>query len=154
MPNTLAYCFKSHPGKARYTFDLLITADNARSRKIPIEVVFDPAQTDLKYIQLNTRYPWLATLVAAARALVTPKADALTARAGVTDSHCLDVIARQRHPRQARLRSRWPARNGRYRQRKKPWRGVPGSLAIAPAPSAFPAGQMQETSQAETERQL
>jgi hypothetical protein len=58
MPNTLAYCFKSHPGKARYTFDLLITADNARSRKIPIEVVFDPAQTDLKYIQLNTQYPW------------------------------------------------------------------------------------------------
>jgi hypothetical protein len=37
---------------------------------------------------------------------------------------------------------------------KKPWRGVPGSLAIAPEPSAFPAGQMQETSQAKTERQL
>jgi hypothetical protein len=58
MQNTLAHFFKSHPGKARYTFDLLITADNSRSRKVPIEVVFDPAQTDLDYIPLNTRYPW------------------------------------------------------------------------------------------------
>jgi hypothetical protein len=58
MPNTLAHFFKSHPGKARYTIDLLITADNARSREVPVEVLFDPAQTSLRYIELNTRYPW------------------------------------------------------------------------------------------------
>jgi hypothetical protein len=39
---------------------------------------------------------------------------------------------------------------GRHKWRK----GVVPRLAIAPAPSAFPAGQMQETSQAQTERQL
>jgi hypothetical protein len=33
-------------------------------------------------------------------------------------------------------------------------RGLSLTLAIAPAPSAFPAGQMQETSQAQPERQL
>jgi hypothetical protein len=58
MPNTLADFFNSYSGKARYTFDILIAADNARPRKIPIEVVFDPAQADLNYIPLNTRYPW------------------------------------------------------------------------------------------------
>jgi hypothetical protein len=58
MPNTLADFFNSYSGKARYTFDVLIAADNARPRKIPIEVVFDPAQAGLNYIPLNTRYPW------------------------------------------------------------------------------------------------
>jgi hypothetical protein len=58
MPNPLAEFFNSFPGKATYRFDLLIAADNARPRKVPIEVVFDPEQTDLNFIPLNTRYPW------------------------------------------------------------------------------------------------
>jgi hypothetical protein len=58
MPNTLDEFLKSYQGKATYTYDLLIGADNARPRVVPVEVEFDPEQTDLKFIPLNTRYPW------------------------------------------------------------------------------------------------
>jgi hypothetical protein len=57
-PNTLAKFFNSFSGKATYRFDLLISADNARPKKVPVEVVFDPEQTELSFIPLNTRYPW------------------------------------------------------------------------------------------------
>jgi hypothetical protein len=58
MPNTLADFLNSYAGRARYTYDLLIGADNARPRKVPVEVVFGPDQTELTFIPLNTRYPW------------------------------------------------------------------------------------------------
>jgi hypothetical protein len=57
MPTTLAVFLGSWSGRATYTYDLLIGADNARPRKISVEVVFDPNQTELNFIPLNTRYP-------------------------------------------------------------------------------------------------
>jgi hypothetical protein len=58
MPNTLHEFLESVQGKATYTYDLLIGADNARPRIVPVEVEFDPEQTDLKFIPLNTRFPF------------------------------------------------------------------------------------------------
>jgi hypothetical protein len=58
MPSTLLTFLNSYSGKATYTLEVLITADNARPRSVPVEVAFDPEQTDLSYIPVNTRYPW------------------------------------------------------------------------------------------------
>jgi hypothetical protein len=58
MPNTLRDFLNSYSGKATYTLNVLIAADNARPRNVPIEVAFDPEETELKFIPLNTRYPW------------------------------------------------------------------------------------------------
>ena len=58
MPNTLRDFLNSYSGKATYTLDVLVAADNARPRKVPVEVAFDPKQTELTFIPFNTRYPW------------------------------------------------------------------------------------------------
>jgi hypothetical protein len=58
IPTTLFDFLNSWSGKATYTLDVLIAADNATPRKVPIEVAFDPEQTELSYVPLNTRYPW------------------------------------------------------------------------------------------------
>lgn len=58
IPNTLREFLNSYSGKATYTLDVLVAADNARPRKVPIEVAFDPKQTELTFIPFTTRYPW------------------------------------------------------------------------------------------------
>jgi hypothetical protein len=58
MPTTLAVFLNSYSGRATYTYYMLIGADNARPRKVPVEIMFDPDQTELTFIPLNTRYPW------------------------------------------------------------------------------------------------
>jgi hypothetical protein len=40
MPNTLRDYLDTFPGKGTYTYDLLISADNARPRIVPVEVQF------------------------------------------------------------------------------------------------------------------
>jgi hypothetical protein len=58
MPNNLSDFLNSYTGKATYTLDVLVSADNARPRQVSIETAFDPEQDDLTYIPLNTRFPW------------------------------------------------------------------------------------------------
>jgi hypothetical protein len=63
MPATL-YQFlqrvSSPPSEARYTFRVRIDAENenARTRIVPVEFLFDPSRTDLSFLPFNTRYPW------------------------------------------------------------------------------------------------
>jgi hypothetical protein len=57
-PNNLSDFLDSYRGKATYTLDVLVSADNARPRQVSIEVAFDPPQDDLTYIPFNTRAPW------------------------------------------------------------------------------------------------
>jgi hypothetical protein len=56
MPTTLAAFLNSYSGKATYRYDLLISADNARPRIVPLELDFDPERDSLKFIPFNTRY--------------------------------------------------------------------------------------------------
>jgi hypothetical protein len=57
MPNTLAHLFSGEI--ATYEFEILIAADNARPRRIPVEFTYDPGSDDLKLEPLDkARYPW------------------------------------------------------------------------------------------------
>jgi hypothetical protein len=49
---------KSLPaGKATYLFEVRVNADNARPRKVPVRLVFDPACSRLSFTPFDTRWP-------------------------------------------------------------------------------------------------
>jgi hypothetical protein len=48
-------------GKATYTFEVLVAADNARPRRFRVEVDYDPNSDELRFNPVNkARYPWWA----------------------------------------------------------------------------------------------
>jgi hypothetical protein len=58
IPNTL---LEFLTGKAKYEFEILIAADNARPRRVLVKFDYDPEKDELRFVPVNkARYPWWA----------------------------------------------------------------------------------------------
>jgi hypothetical protein len=49
--------FSAAPGETRYIFRVRIDAENARSRTVPVEFLFDPNRAEFRFVPFSTRWP-------------------------------------------------------------------------------------------------